>query len=75
MIRVDGDLYESTMDTLVNLYPRLSPGGYVIVDDYAFAPCRQAVEDFRLEHAITDPIEQVDWTGAYWRRSAPLSSS
>src|SRR5713226_2090878 len=43
VIRLDGDMYESTMDTLVNLYPKLSTGGYVIIDDYGPIPaCRQA---------------------------------
>lgn len=69
VVRVDGDLYESTMDTLVNLYPGLSVGGYVIIDDFAFGPCRQAVEDFRTKFGIDDPIHEVDWTGVYWRRS------
>lgn len=69
LIRVDGDLYESTMDTLTNLYPGLSPGGFVIIDDYAYEPCRKAVEDYRTMHGIDDPIEEIDWTGVYWRRS------
>jgi O-methyltransferase len=43
VLRLDGDMYESPMDTLVNLYPKLSEGGYVIVDDYGAIPaCRQA---------------------------------
>jgi O-methyltransferase len=70
VIRLDGDLYESTIDALTNLYPGLSVGGFVIVDDYAHPPCRQAVEDFRAEHGITDPIEEIDWTGAFWRRGS-----
>lgn len=70
VVRLDGDLYESTMDGLVNLYPGLSLGGYLIVDDYGFDNCRAAVEDYRREHGITDEIQRVDWTGAFWRRSA-----
>lgn len=70
VVRLDGDLYESTMDGLVNLYPRLSPGGYLIVDDYGFDNCRAAVEDYRREHGITEEIQRVDWTGAFWRRAA-----
>jgi len=69
VVRLDGDLYESTMDGLVNLYPGLSPGGYVIVDDYGFDNCRAAVEDYRREHGISDEIQRIDWTGAFWRRS------
>ncbi len=68
LIRLDGDLYESTMDGLRNLYPRLQPGGFVIVDDYDFDNCRAAVEDYRREHGINDPIERIDWLGAFWRR-------
>ncbi|HXP61270.1 MAG TPA: TylF/MycF family methyltransferase, partial [Dongiaceae bacterium] len=70
VLRLDGDMYESTMDALVNLYPRLSTGGYLIVDDYGAVPgCRQAVEDFRLEHGITEPLREIDWTGSYWQRT------
>jgi hypothetical protein len=69
VIRIDGDLYESTMDALVNLYPKLSVGGYLIVDDYNDIPaCRQAVIDYRHAHAISSLITPIDWTGVYWRR-------
>ncbi len=71
VLRLDGDLYESTMQTLTALYDRVSVGGYVIVDDYGVLPvCREAVEEFREARGITDPIEIIDWTGARWRRSA-----
>ena len=70
VLRLDGDLYESTMDALVNLYPKLSDGGYVIVDDYGKAvQCREAVHDFRAAHGITDKIMPVDWGVVYWRRA------
>lgn len=71
VLRLDGDMYESTMDALRALYPRLSPGGFVIVDDYGLIPaCRQAVEDYRREHGIHDEIRKIDWSGVYWRRGA-----
>jgi hypothetical protein len=70
VLRLDGDLYESTMDALTHLYPKLAPGGYVIVDDYGAIPaCQQAVHDYREAHGVTDKIETIDWTGVYWRRS------
>ena len=69
IIRLDGDMYESTMDALDNLYPRLSPGGFVIVDDGALAPCRAAVDDYRARHGISDALHEIDWTGLFWRRS------
>lgn len=70
VMRLDGDLYESTMDALEALYPKLSPGGYVIVDDYgAIDACRQAVQDYRGRLGIDDPIIEIDWTGVFWQRS------
>jgi len=69
VLRLDGDMYESTMDVLRSLYHRLSPGGFVIVDDYgAYAACRNAVHDFRDANGMTEPIREVDWTGVYWRK-------
>jgi hypothetical protein len=70
VIRLDGDMYESTWVALHNLYPKLAPGGFVIVDDYAHPPCRQAVGEFRQRHGIEDELHQIDWTGVYWRRGA-----
>ena len=57
MIRLDGDMYESTITVLENLYPNLSPGGYAIVDDYHSLPhCQRAVTDYRAAHGIDDEI-------------------
>jgi O-methyltransferase len=69
VIRLDGDMYESTMDGLNNLYEGLSPGGFLIVDDYSIEACKQAVHDFREQHGIEEPIERIDWTGVFWRRA------
>lgn len=69
VLRLDGDMYSSTMDVLQNLYPKLSPGGYAIIDDYgAVAACRQAVDDYRQSHRIVEPIQKIDWTGVFWRK-------
>ena len=69
VLRLDGDMYESTMEALTALYPKLSAGGYLIIDDYGAVPgCRQAVEDYRQKNGIVEPIEQIDWAGACWRR-------
>jgi O-methyltransferase len=71
VLRLDGDMYESTMVALESLYPRVSPGGYVIVDDYgAVLGCREAVEDYRRRHGIQEAVHEIDWTGVYWRRGA-----
>jgi O-methyltransferase len=69
VMRLDGDMYESTLDALSALYPKLSIGGYVIIDDYGGLPaCRQAVHDYREKHGITEKIVPVDWTGVTWQR-------
>ncbi|MEX2106800.1 MAG: TylF/MycF/NovP-related O-methyltransferase [Solirubrobacterales bacterium] len=69
LLRLDGDMYESTIVALESLYPDLSPGGFVIIDDYGAIPqCRQAVDDFRRVNGIDEPMEQIDWTGFAWRR-------
>ena len=68
LLRLDGDLYESTMDALVHLYPKLSVGGYVIVDDFCLPSCRQAVLSFREEHKIEDPMVEIDRDSVYWKR-------
>lgn len=70
VLRLDGDLYQSTRDALDNLYPKLSVGGFVIIDDYLVPGCRAAVDEFRREHDIeSDPIERIDRFSVFWRRS------
>jgi O-methyltransferase len=69
VVRLDGDTYEATQLSLRALYPGLATGGYLVIDDYfQIDPCREAVDDFRREHGITEPIEAIDWSGARWRR-------
>lgn len=66
VLRLDGDLYESTRDGLV-LYPKLSPGGALIADDYyLFDGQRRAIDEYRDAHGITDPIQRIDHFGGYW---------
>lgn len=68
VLRLDGDLYESTMDALVNLYPKLQPGGFLIIDDYAsWAGCKQAITDYRANHGITVEVQMIDSHAAFWR--------
>ena len=70
LLRLDGDLYESTRDALTHLYHKLSPGGFVIVDDYHdFQACRQAVDEFRANVGDRAELQRIDWTGVYWRKA------
>jgi O-methyltransferase/8-demethyl-8-(2,3-dimethoxy-alpha-L-rhamnosyl)tetracenomycin-C 4'-O-methyltransferase len=69
VLRLDGDMYESTMDGLKNLYDKVSPGGFIIVDDYGcVAGCKAAITDFRRDRGITEPIIDIDGWGVYWRK-------
>jgi O-methyltransferase len=71
LIRLDGDTYEATWLTLQSLYPGLSVGGHLIVDDYGALPeCGRAVDEFRSHHGIEEPLERVDWTCVAWRRES-----
>lgn len=72
VVRLDGDLYSSTKDALSALYPKLSVGGYVIIDDYGedlWTECRRAVDEYRKDNDISDQIIVVDSKCAYWMRT------
>jgi len=69
LLRLDGDLYESTMDSLKALYPKLSVGGYIIIDDYQITACRSAVEDYRKQHSITESIIPIDNQAVFWKKT------
>jgi O-methyltransferase len=76
IVRLDADTYDPTREALRCLYPGLAAGGYLIVDDYgSFAGCRRAVDEFRRERDITEPLEKVDSTCVRWRRvsEAPIA--
>ncbi|WKW51656.1 TylF/MycF family methyltransferase [Rhodomicrobium lacus] len=71
ILRLDGDMYGSTMDALLALYSKVSRGGFVIVDDFgAVLGCRQAIADFRAANNITSPIIDIDGVGVFWRVGA-----
>jgi hypothetical protein len=67
ILRLDGDLYESTIQALESLYDKVSRGGYVIIDDYIIRSCRQAVHDFRARRRIANSLEQIDSCAVCWR--------
>lgn len=70
LMRLDGDMYESTMDALTALYPHLSHRGYVIIDDYHVVPaCKAAVTDYCDQHGIKPEIIEIDGVGGYWKKS------
>jgi O-methyltransferase/8-demethyl-8-(2,3-dimethoxy-alpha-L-rhamnosyl)tetracenomycin-C 4'-O-methyltransferase len=69
ILRIDGDLYASTMDTLEALYDKLSIGGFLICDDYGVVvDARRAILDFRMARGITTPMSAVDGDAIFWRK-------
>src|SRR5262249_50002235 len=72
LLRLDGDYYASTRAALVHLYPRLSPGGHGIVDEYGedeWTHCRDAVDEYRREQGMGEPLQRVDSRCYYWQRA------
>jgi O-methyltransferase len=70
-LRVDADLYQSTLDVLRNLYAKLSAGGYAIFDDYQNLPdCRRAIDEFRRENGISEEVRPIDERAVYWQKQA-----
>ena len=70
ILRVDADLYASTLDALEALYDRVSTGGYVVIDDYwALNACRAAVDEFRSSRSIDEPLRRIDWAAVLWRKT------
>lgn len=67
VLRLDGDMYSSTIQTLEALYHKVAPGGAIIVDDYILPGCREAVDYFRRQHSISAPLVEVDGAAVYWR--------
>ena len=69
LLRLDGDMYESTWDALIHLYPKLSVGGYILIDDYGSVDaCKKAVDDYRSQNNIQEEILHADWAGIYWKK-------
>lgn len=67
--RLDGDLYQSTMESLDSLYHKISIGGFLIIDSYGDEEyCKEAVHDFRKKHSINEKITAIDYCGVYWQK-------
>jgi hypothetical protein len=70
VLRLDGDMYESTIIALRHLYDKVSPRGWVIIDDYEVVPaCKQAVHDFLNERQLDPVLHQIDGVGRYFQKT------
>jgi uncharacterized coiled-coil DUF342 family protein len=71
VLRLDGDMYESTIDPLNHLFDKVSAGGWIIVDDYEWVPaCKAAVDDFLAARGLKPEIQQIDGVGVFFQKSA-----
>lgn len=70
VMRLDGDMYESTIDPLKYLYDKVSPGGWIIIDDYFLPPCKAAVQDFFAARGLSPDIHDIDGMGVYFQKNA-----
>lgn len=69
VLRLDGDWYASTIVCLDYLYDRVTPGGFVVIDDYlTFEGCRLAVDEFRSKRGIRQRLTAIDVNAVWWRR-------
>lgn len=69
IVRLDGDYYESTRDAIETLYPKLSVGGYLIVDDYNLPlGCKKAIHEYRDKYQIHDPMIKINKQAIFWRK-------
>ena len=67
ILRMDGDMYSSSTHILSALFDRVTPGGFVIVDDYHLQGARLAVHDFLDERGLSPEILHIDGMAAYFR--------
>jgi len=66
LLRMDGDMYESTHDVFYALYDKVEHNSPVIIDDYCLRGCRDCVTDFRAAKKIDEQIFTIDRCGIYW---------
>ena len=69
ILRLDGDMYKSTMDVFTSCYDKLSSKGFVIVDDYCLKGCIHATNDFRKIKNINEEMIRIDGCGVYWQKN------
>jgi O-methyltransferase len=75
LLHCDGDWYDSVKLTLDTFYDQVSPGGYVVIDDYGAWPgAARAAEECRRAAGERSRLHMVDHTGRWWRKP-PLAAT
>lgn len=72
LLRLDGDMYESTVDVLYHLYDKLSIGGYVFIDDWSILPTQRACLDFMKVHNFKPQVITPDPVAGYWKKTQQI---
>lgn len=67
ILRIDGDTYQSTMDTL-QLEKNIPPGGFIIMDDWAIEPSRNAFLDYFKDKGVNPDVITIDSLSVYWQK-------
>ena len=76
VLHCDGDWYDSVLLTLEVMYPLVSPGGFVVIDDYGTFPgAQRATDEYRLRAGDSAPLRRIDHTGHYWRKGTAPSAA
>lgn len=74
VLRLDGDMYSSTIEVLEALYDKVQIGGYIIIDDWTLKGAKLAVNDFLGKRGITPTIIDIDTASCYWKKTVQLAS-
>jgi hypothetical protein len=75
LLHLDTDWYESLRVCLENLYDRVEPGGFVVIDDYGYwEGCRRAWHDFEQARSLKVTLTPIDHTAVYFRKPEPAPS-
>jgi O-methyltransferase len=76
VLRLDGDMYESTIDPLNHLYDKVSENGWIIIDDYEVVPaCKAAVHDFFEARNMSPHLYEIDGVGRFFQKIAIIPKS
>lgn len=67
ILRIDGDTYQSTMDSLI-LESQIPSGGYIIMDDWAIEGSRKAFLDYFNGRVTETDVIPVDSLSVYWKK-------
>eukprot|EP00756_Hemistasia_phaeocysticola_P047241 Hpha_TRINITY_DN21242_c0_g1::TRINITY_DN21242_c0_g1_i1::g.171561::m.171561 len=73
VLRLDGDMFFSTMNILCTMYDKIEVGGVWIVDDYGITACRSAVGQFMDHHSVSDVMHDIDGYATYFVKAADVT--